>query len=168
MSDSNRKMGFSHESQKAQSIEWYTPPYIFEKMGIEFDIDVCAPKDGVPWIPAKKHFHKEMDGLSQQWEGTVWCNPPYGKETQVWLRKMSEHRDGVALVFSRTDCKWFHDYAATAEAIMFLKGRVRFVDGDCKTGGSGAGNGSILIAWGKKAVDAISKHDGMMVILKNT
>ena len=137
-------------------------------MGIEFDIDVCAPKDGIPWIPAKKHFHKEMDGLSQQWKGTVWCNPPYGKETQIWLEKMSEHRNGVALVFSRTDCKWFHDYAATADAIMFLKGRIRFVDGDCKTGGAGAGSGSILIAWGKKAVDAIAKHDGMMVMLKNT
>lgn len=42
------------------------------------------------------------------------------------------------------------------------------VHGDCKTGGSGAGNGSILIEWGKKTVDAIAKHDGMLVILKNT
>jgi hypothetical protein len=48
---------------------------------------------------------------------------------ELGLEKMHYHRQGVALVFARTDCKWFHDYVAKADAILFLKGRVKFVDG---------------------------------------
>ena len=32
--------GFTHESQDAKSIEWYTPEWIFEKLNLQFDIDV--------------------------------------------------------------------------------------------------------------------------------
>lgn len=160
------KQGFSHESQKAVSVEWYTPPSIFETMGVEFDIDVCSPKGGLPWVTAKKFYCKEDDGLSKEWKGNVWCNPPYGKETSAWLEKLSQHGEGIALVFSRTDCKWFHDYVSKADAVMFLKGRVKFVDGNGLTGGSGAGNGSILVAYGAKNVDAISKFSGLLVKLK--
>ena len=31
MSNNNKKAGFSHESQKAQSIEWYTPVYFLKR-----------------------------------------------------------------------------------------------------------------------------------------
>lgn len=159
------KEGFSHESQKAASVEWYTPPSVFETLNLKFDIDVCSPKGGLPWIPAKKFFCKEDDGLSQHWVGNVWCNPPYGKETSKWLEKLSMHGQGVALVFSRTDCKWFHDYVKKADAIMFLKGRIKFVDGNGLTGGNGAGSGSILVAWGSENVEALRNFDGLLVEL---
>jgi hypothetical protein len=45
--------GFTHESTKNESKEWYTPPIIFERLGLKFDIDVCYPFDKeIPWIPA--------------------------------------------------------------------------------------------------------------------
>lgn len=160
------KEGFSHESQKAASVEWYTPSSIFETMGLEFDIDVCSPEGGLSWIPAKRFFSKVDDGLSQPWTGNVWCNPPYGKETSKWLEKLAAHGHGIALVFSRTDCKWFHDYVAKSDAVMFLKGRIKFVDGNGVTGGSGAGSGSILVAWGSKNVEAIRNFDGLLVELQ--
>ena len=71
------KQGFTHESQAAETVSWYTPPSIFELLNIEFDLDVCAPQGGVPWIPAKDYFALPTDGLSQPWVGKVWCNPPY-------------------------------------------------------------------------------------------
>lgn len=160
------KDGFCHESQKATSIEWYTPPSIFKTIDLEFDIDVCSPKGGLPWIPAKRTFCLEDDGLSQPWTGNIWCNPPYGKETSKWLKKLSLHGKGIALVFSRTDCKWFHDYVVKADAVMFLKGRIKFVDGNGLTGGNGAGCGSILVAWGAENVKALRNFDGLMVNLK--
>ena len=61
-------------------------------------------------------------------------------------------------MFARTDCAWFHDSVAKADAILFLRGRVKFVDGLGVTGGSGAGSGSMLVAWGSdnvKALDAM-------------
>lgn len=164
------KTGFTHESQAAMSVEWYTPEWIFNEIGIEFDIDVCSRQEGIAWIPAKKHFHKENCGLANPWFGTVWCNPPYGKQTPLWLKKMAEHKDGMALVFARTDCGWFHDHVTTAGAILFMKGRVRFVDGLGVSGGSGAGSGSMLVAWGDKCVSALERMErkGFGFISKGT
>lgn len=68
---------------------------------------------------------------------------------------MHEHKNGISLVFSRTDCAWFHESVAKADAILFLRGRIKFVDGLGVTGGSGAGCGSMLIAWGRENVAAL-------------
>jgi hypothetical protein len=140
--------GFTHDNKDNISVDWYTPKWIFDELGLVFDLDPAAPKGGVPWIPTKRIFTEADNGLIQPWHGRVWLNPPYGKHTGAWLEKMHHHRKGIALVFARTDCKWFHDYVANADAILFLKGRVKFVDGLGRTGGSGAGSGSMLVAWG--------------------
>ncbi len=87
------------------NMEWYTPEWIFNKLDMEFDIDVCAPQGGIPYIPAKKHFCIEDDGLTQRWEGKVWMNPPF-RQACKWMEKFHEHGNGVALVpVSKT--KWF-------------------------------------------------------------
>ena len=155
--------GFTHESQDAVSIEWYTHSWIFEKLGVEFDIDVCTVKGGLPYIPSKKNFSKEDDGLLQEWKGSVWCNPPYGKETQAWLNKFITHGNGIALVFARTDTKWFHDAIPKADAVLFTKGRVQFVDGVGATNKSGSTSGSVLLAFGKENVEALKNIDGWIV-----
>jgi hypothetical protein len=62
---------------------------------------------------------------------------------------MHEYRNGISLVFARTDCRWYHDYVVNADGLLFLKGRVKFVDGLGVTKGSGAGSGSMLISWGE-------------------
>ena len=161
--------GFSHESQKNLSVDWYTPTWVFTALGLKFDLDPCQPPGGISWIPAKTFLTPEDDGLACQWNGKVWLNPPYGAGTKKWLYKMHQHRNGVALLFARTDCGWFHDYCAKADAILFLRGRVRFVDGFNATKGNGPGSGSMLIAWGKESVLALqkNKHLGVFVGLNN-
>ena len=149
--------GFGHEDRGNQNVEWYTPPEIFEGLGVQFDLDPCHPEEPLAWVPARTTFNIKDDGLSRQWFGKVWMNPPYGKHTPLWMEKMHNHRNGIALVFARTDCKWFHDYVAKADAILFLKGRVRFVDGFGVSGGSGAGSGSMLVAWGDECVQALER-----------
>lgn len=94
------------------------------------------------------------DGLSKEWRGRVWLNPPYGKETPKWLAKMHEHRDGVALVFARCDTAWFHDYVAKSDGVLFLKKRVQFVDAD-GVQGKQPNCGSMLVAWGDDCVQAL-------------
>lgn len=162
--------GFTHESPNNMSIDWYTPKHIFDSLSIQFDLDPCCPQGGVPWIPATKHYSLPEDGLALPWSGTVWCNPPYGKETPRWLDKMNTHKDGVALVFSRTDVKWFHDILSKANALLFLRGRVQFVDALGATGGSGSSCGSVLAAWGIKSVKALQgmSEEGWIVVNKET
>lgn len=149
------KAGFSHEERNSQNVDWYTPPWVFQRLGLDFDLDPCQPPDGIKWIPAKQRYSIHDDGLMQPWSGRVWLNPPYGKHTPAWLERMHNHRNGIALVFARTDCAWFHESVAKSDAILFLRGRVKFVDGLGVTGGSGAGSGSMLVAWGRENVDAL-------------
>lgn len=147
--------GFTHDNVDNQSVDWYTPQWIFDDLELVFDLDPCAPQGGVPWIPAKQVYALPQDGLELPWSGRVWLNPPYGKYTKSWLKKMSEHGDGVALVFARTDCEWFQRYAATATAVLFLAGRIKFVDGLGVTSNNGAGAGSMLLAWGGECARAL-------------
>lgn len=150
-----KKVGFTHDKKNNETVDWYTPEWVFDEMGLEFDLDPCAPKGGVPWIPAARHYSLPDDGLALPWKGRIWCNPPYGKHTGAWLAKMNEHRNGVSLVFARTDTAWFHESVVFSDAILFLRRRIAFVDGLGKTGGGGAGAGSMLIAWGDECADAL-------------
>ena len=107
---------------------WSTPQDFFDKLNEEFhfDLDVCADDQN---HKCEKYFTKEQDGLSQRWEGIVWCNPPYGREIGDWVAAVSAHRDGgVMRLPARTDTRWFHDYIYNNEnaEIRFIKGRLKF------------------------------------------
>jgi hypothetical protein len=143
-----RKSGFRHERSVGSSVEWYTPPEVFEALGIEFDLDPAAPPGGVPWVPAARHFSQADNGLSQPWTGRVWLNPPYGRGVGRWLERLAAHGDGLALVFARTDTAWFHRAFAAATAVCFIKGRLRFISGDGVVASGAAGAPSILLAYG--------------------
>ena len=97
----------SHQSASMKNDEWLTPPHILQALG-EFDLDPCAPIVR-PWETAKNHFTINDDGLKQKWFGRVWCNPPYGLEAAIWLNKLAEHGNGIALIFARTETKMFFD-----------------------------------------------------------
>lgn len=136
--------------------EWLTPPFIIDALG-EFDLDPCSPTVR-PWPTAKIHFTEEDDGLSKNWSGRVWMNPPYS-QNKFWLRKLSSHGNGIALLFARTETQMFFDYVWNkAAAIFFLKNRITFhnVDGSpAKSGNAGAP--SCLIAYGKENIEALEK-----------
>ena len=100
---------------------WFTPPYIFDALSIDFDLDPAAPPGGVPWVPAKNHYSEMGDGLSQPWEGRVWLNPPYSNP-QPWIERLVAHGDGVALIAADTSTGWWHHSATSADAFCFLKG----------------------------------------------
>jgi len=153
-----------------QSNEWYTPPEIFTALKVNFDLDVASPINPIPWIPAKKHFNKNDDGLTQLWYGFVWCNPPYGRETGAWLEKFIEHHNGIALVNSRTDTKWFHNYAIKSDVICFVKGRLAFYKPhkvNQLIQGQSASTGTLLLGCGDKAIQAIQQADLGYVVVNN-
>jgi phage N-6-adenine-methyltransferase len=145
---------------------WLTPPSIIKALG-EFDVDPCASLDR-PWDTAKKHYTIEDDGLKQEWSGRVWCNPPYGKAMNPFLEKMVAHGNGVVLIFARTETKAFFDYVwDKADAILFIKGRLKFHTPDGLQGGT-AGSPSVLIAYGAENVKALENSGiaGKIVYLR--
>lgn len=84
----------------------YSPPEIFEAINVEFDLDVCAPIEGVAWIPAKKWISEAENGLASEWRGKVWMNPPYSYPAP-WVDKWLDHKNGFALLPISTG-KWFY------------------------------------------------------------
>lgn len=141
---------------KAATVEWYTPPYIIEVLGNDFDLDPAAPKR--EWYTARKCFTKEDDGLAQDWKGFVFLNPPYSNPAmKLFIKKLSEHGNGIALIYKKVGNIMFHDYVFDkATSIYFLRKRIKFIDIDGKEGKAPNAN-NCLIAYGEKG-DEILKN----------
>ena len=156
----------SHQSADAQKTEWLTPPHILEKLG-EFDLDPCSPINR-PWDMANNHFTIEDDGLSRDWFGKVWCNPPYD-DSASWLNKLHKHGNGIALIFARTETEmFFNEVWNEADAILFIKGRLFFHHVTGERGRTNGGAPSVLIAYGKECVEKLerSRINGKLIYLK--
>ena len=105
---------------------WETPQNFFDKLNEEFHFqtDVCALPENAK---CKNFYTPEQDGLAQEWSGTCWCNPPYGRQIGKWVRKASESKaTTVMLIPARTDTAWFHDYICGKAEVRFVRGRLRF------------------------------------------
>jgi len=116
----------------SQSSEWTTPQLIINKtiqLLDEIDLDPCSNPD-FPNIPAKKHFKKGEDGLSKEWHGKIYMNPPYGGEIKDWINYLYEQyeknnvQEAIALTPSRTDTKWFQKIKTYPRC--FIWGRLKF------------------------------------------
>lgn len=159
--------GDSRSALAHKSVEWYTPAFIFKEMGIEFDLDPASPHDAGTAVSAAAKLTVFDDGLSKEWHGRVWLNPPYGPDTGFWIRRFIDHGHGVALVFSRTDASWFQEAMNAVDAVLFMAGRIDFIPGKenrHKKGRSGAG--TALFAMGVDCVTALHRlsHRGTMYL----
>ena len=136
----------SHQSAKMGSDEWLTPPEIIRAVG-PFDLDPCSPI-ARPWDTASRHYTIRENGLWMPWEGRVWLNPPYGRETELWLEKMASHGNGIALTFARTETKMFFKHVwPAASAFLFISGRLYFHYVDGSKARANSGGPSVLIAY---------------------
>jgi hypothetical protein len=107
---------FGAEQTELTSDDYYTPAWVFERMGLTFDLDPCAPPGGGPFVPTKRFYTKADDGLTSPWSGRVWMNPPYSKPTP-WVARFIEHHNGVCLVpFAKS--RWFDLLWSSADAVV--------------------------------------------------
>lgn len=140
-----------------ESDEWYTPPEIFKSLRIRFHLDVASPGKN-HWVPADHIYTKEDDGLKSSWFGTVFMNPPFGgRNGQVpWLEKFIRHGNGIAIVAARTSSKWFQDLIPKCDAVLFPRGKTKFIRPDGSVGKS-PGSGIVILAMGEKCKKALEE-----------
>jgi len=102
--------------------EWYTPKALFDGLGLQFDLDVCAPIDRThSAVPANGWYTIEDDGLSQKWSGLVWCNPPYSNAAG-WARRMIRHRNGLLLTHVPMNAEWCVEVWDACDSVRFFQG----------------------------------------------
>ena len=108
-----------------KSDTWLTPRWLLAALDApkNFDLDPCAKL--CKHTMAKNHLY--TSGLEADWYGCVWLNPPYS-DAGVWIKKLYCHGDGIALVFARTDVKWWHVWGKRADRFLFLRNRVSFLN----------------------------------------
>lgn len=107
-----------------------------------FTLDVAAAAHNAK---APMFYTREDDGLSQQWFGRVWCNPPYS-DCGAWVRKAWEEwgwesfdgtrpleRIAMLLPANRVEQGWWQDHVEPFRdrpdsplRVEFLRGRMRF------------------------------------------
>lgn len=154
----NRAMG-GHQSATMGTDQWLTPPTIIQALG-PFDLDPCAAPEPRPWSTAKRHITWPEDGLHEPWEGRVWLNPPYGKWAARWLKKLTEHGSGTALIFARTETRMFFELVwGQADALLFLRGRLHFHHPNGEVATDNAGAPSVLVAYGREDVERLAGCD---------
>lgn len=117
-----------------------TPLGIIKELG-DFELDPCAFKGHKT---ACKLVFLPKDGLSSKWKGRVWLNPPYSNPVP-WLKKLVEHKNGIALVLASVETVWFHD-------LVWDKTEVQLMRPTC------------LVAYGKENVQALSKLKGKLLV----
>lgn len=112
------------------SDNWETPQKLFDVLNDEFGftLDVCASEEN---HKCPKYYTVDNNGLTQEWTGVCWMNPPYGSTIGQWIAKAATSGTTVVcLVPSRTDTRWWHDYCMKAKEIRLVRGRLKF--GNCK------------------------------------
>lgn len=134
--------------------EWETPGDLYTKLCEKYNvrplIDVCATRDNRKCVD---YFDKQQDGLAQHWVKTFFMNPPYS-ELKLWLQKAyEEHKKynitGMALIFSKTDTKAWHEYVEGKAEVHFIKGRVKFMLNN-KIQDNSAPYPSAVVIWRRK------------------
>lgn len=116
--------------------EWYTPDEFLvaarDVLG-KIDIDPASSEAAQAKVRASRYFTAADDGLTQEWHGRVWLNPPYAQPfIAQFVGKLIEEigagrtTAAIMLTHNYTDTDWFQRAAHGADAICFTRGRVKF------------------------------------------
>lgn len=155
-------MGYGRHERpgKGETDVWLTPPDIIEALG-PFDLDPCAAHFLAwrPWETAAESW--TWGGLDRPWpsEKLMWVNPPYS-EVGIWVSRLADQGNGLALIFARTETKWFQAVAMRATAIFFPSGRFVFHRAEGTPGDGNAGAPSVFLAFGSTAAIRL-KNSGL-------
>lgn len=154
-------MDMDTRQQKNESVssdEWYTPKWVIDLLG-PFDLDPCSPVIR-PYDTAKVHYNSTDNGLSQEWSGRVWLNPPYSRVLlEQFVKKMAGHGNGIALLVNLQDnVLWQEVIFPTASSMIFMRHRVKFLRPDGTSGTPFFG--SCLVAWGAEN-DRVLRQSGI-------
>jgi ParB family transcriptional regulator, chromosome partitioning protein len=119
-----------------KNCELYTPPWLIEAsrkvLGtIDLDPASCALAQTV--VKATTCFTKHDDGLSKEWHGRIFLDPPFGKIImEQFIDKLISEiakgntKEAILITDSKTETKWFRKALAAKTAFCFPKKQIDY------------------------------------------
>lgn len=109
-----------------------TPEYVLGPVRIDLGgwiyLDPCTFPDNP--TQAERFYTVEDDGVERPWfGGSVFCNPPYGKAREPWVERCmwnGRNQPIVLLIPAATETRIFQRAVASASAVVFTRGRLKF------------------------------------------
>ena len=111
---------FTSPVQGVASDERFTPKWVFDGLGLTFDLDPASPVEGGDAVPARRKMTRLDDGLAAEWHGLVWLNPPFSEATP-WATKFQANGNGVFLG-PIANSRWWIDLAGAADLLWLCRG----------------------------------------------
>jgi phage N-6-adenine-methyltransferase len=136
--------------------ESYTPARIIEAvrkaMG-SIDLDPASNEGAQEIVQAAEWYGVADDGLSREWSGNVFLNPPFEHAViKQFINKLCDEyladnvEQAVLLTNNSTDTKWWRRAAEVSAGVCFTLGRINFYKADGEI--TQPTNGQCLIYFG--------------------
>jgi phage N-6-adenine-methyltransferase len=135
--------------------EWYTPGKYLDAARIVLDgidLDPASCDEANETVQAADFYTEDDDGLSKDWHGRVWLNPPYGRIAGDFIEHLADQYEAgnvlgaVALVNAHcTDTRWFQ--RLWDHTLCFTDHRIDFAAGTADR--SGSTHGSVFAYLGR-------------------
>ena len=147
-----------HTAKKPGSTyERYTPPQYLEAarqvMG-GIDLDPASCEIANQNVKATKFYTEEENGLTKEWRGNIWLNPPYSiVESFVDKLIESDFKQAIVLTHNCTETKWFCKLVDRADGIVFPNHRINFLNSDGTAPSGYPPRGQTFFYFGDKVAD---------------
>lgn len=127
---------FEIEQPEVDSDNWFTPKWLIEIArevmgGIDLDPASCTQANTI--VKASRFYTQKDDGLTKDWHGRVWCNPPYSmplieKFTLALVTQVAYGHTTQGFMLSRnaTETKWCQKLLTRCDRFCLLNRRVTF------------------------------------------
>jgi ParB family chromosome partitioning protein len=125
----------AHVSNNSGENEWYTPECYIESarlvMGV-IHLDPASSEIANKTVNSNLFYTQEDDGLSKEWFGNIWMNPPYSHPLIFqFISKLVQSKgvnQAIVLVNNGTETQWGQLLLSNSSAVCFHQSRIRFID----------------------------------------
>jgi phage N-6-adenine-methyltransferase len=133
------------------------------------DLDPASSDVANKTVMATEFYNEDDDGLTKDWYGNVWLNPPYSqpqisKFSDAVVAKRGQYESAVVLVNNATETQWLQQMMNVCDAMCFIHGRIKFLDVNGVASGAPL-QGQCVLYFGKQVDAFITQFKGFGICM---